>query len=95
MVKWNEFLQSLGTRGGAIFLLTLIFLGGMFFSLHLIHHGEAASPLAASLMSTFAGFSGALLMALKGSSDSTATVSGPSGSATASTATTAATEVQS
>src|SRR5271154_815494 len=87
MVKWNEFLTSLGTRGGAIFILTLIFVGSMCFALHLIHHGESSSPLAASLISTFAGFSGALLMALKGSSDSTATVTGPGGTASASTAT--------
>jgi hypothetical protein len=86
MVRWNEFLQSLSTRGGAVFLLTVIFGIGTAVSMHLIHHGEASSPLAASLMSTFAGFSGALLLALKGSSDSTATVSGPSGTATASTA---------
>ena len=89
MKLWDNFLSSLGTRGGAIFLLTCIFIVGACLSIHLIHHGEAASPLAASLMSTFSGFAGALLLALKGTQTDSATVSGPGGTATASTAPTA------
>jgi len=77
---WTNFLNSLATRGGAIFLLTAIFATGVCVSIHLIHHGEAGGQLAATLMGSFSSFSGALLLALKGSSESSATATtGPSG----------------
>ena len=91
MSRWQNFLNSLSTRGGAIFLLTVIFGTGVCVIIHLIHHGEAGGQLAAQLVGTFSGFSGALLLALKGSSESSATASsGPGGpTVTASTTPTA------
>jgi hypothetical protein len=68
MNSWKNFLDSLGTRGGAILLLLLcsILLGSGV--MHVLHHGDLGD--AASLIrSTFAGFVGALLLALKTSSD--------------------------
>lgn len=70
MDKWNKFLASLSTRGGAIFLTSLICLVGVCVALHLIHHGEASGPVASGLITTFNGFAGALLIVLKGTSDS-------------------------
>jgi hypothetical protein len=80
MSRWQNFLNSLSTRGGAIFLLFLVCLTGIFVILHMIHHGEDGSMFAGVVISTFSSFSGALLLALKGSSESTASAStGPEG----------------
>ena len=55
MVMWKEFLDSLASRGGSIFmLLTCSVLCGI----------AAIHWPASSLDTTFAGFTGALLMAL-------------------------------
>ncbi len=83
MSGWMGFLNSLSTRGGAIFMLVLINFVGVGVTMHLIHHGEAAGALGASLMTGFSNFQGALLMALKGSSDSTASVTSNSTGTTA------------
>ena len=77
---WTNFLNSLATRGGAIFLLFMINVIGTAVIMHLIHHNEAAGALGAVITTTFGNFSGALLIALKGSSESNATATtGPSG----------------
>jgi hypothetical protein len=81
MNRWSEVTGTVATRGGAIIILLLINITGWVITIHLIHHGEASTPVAASLISTFSGFSGALLLALKGSSETSASAtSGPSGS---------------
>lgn len=88
MSLWQNFLNSLSTRGGAIFLLSMVFTSGMIVVVHLIHHNETDSMFAGMILSTFSSFSGALLLALKGSSESSASASaGPGGPVvTASTA---------
>jgi len=80
MSRWQNFLNSLSTRGGAIFLLFAISIAGMSVIVHMVHHQEESSMFAGAILSTFSSFSGALLLALKGSSESTATAStGPEG----------------
>jgi hypothetical protein len=86
MARWNAFLTSLSTRGGAIFLLMMINAVGVGVTVLLIFKGYFVTALAATISTVLGNYNGALLMALKGSSDSTAIVSGPGGSATASTA---------
>lgn len=57
-------LDALSTRGGAIFLLFATCCGLAAMVLHVMHHGDTGE--AASLVrTTFAGFTGALLLALK------------------------------
>jgi hypothetical protein len=91
MSRWQNFLNSLSTRGGAILMLFAICVVGMVVILHMIHHGEESSMFAGAVLGTFSAFSGALLLALKGSSEASATASsGPGGpTVTASTTPTA------
>jgi hypothetical protein len=70
---WNNFLSTLATRGGAIFILLVLSLTGFGITLHIIHHGESDSMAAAGLITTVGNFTGALLLALKGSSETTST----------------------
>lgn len=91
LAKTAAFLNLLATRGGAIFLLLVINGVGIGIAVFLILKGLYVTALAATISTVLGNYNGALLMALKGSSDSTATVSGPSGSASASTAPTPAT----
>lgn len=85
MTKWANFLASLSTRGGAILILFVLSLVGFAITLHIIHHGEDTSMMAEGLVMTAGNFTGALLLALKGSSESTSTASiSPNGSATVS-----------
>lgn len=83
--KWNEFLKSLATRGGAIFLLLLIMgaIDPASFTIFLLH--QMSFEQLKDVVST-SGFASALLISLKATSDSTATATGPSGSVIASTA---------
>lgn len=63
MDRWAKFLDSLGSRGGNIFIL-LLATGGLFgAAVHMLHHGDK-SEIATVILSTFSGFSGALLNAL-------------------------------
>ena len=67
MKRWQDFLDSLSTRGGNIFVLTVIFSVMAGLVLHVLHHGsDSSSPIATVLISTFSGFSGALLTMLSG-----------------------------
>lgn len=70
--KWNAFLNSLATRGGAIFVLLtiVVFVDGGSFVVYLRHDMDAHALL--DVVGSGA-IIGALLLALKGSSDSTAT----------------------
>jgi len=73
--RWQNFLNSLSTRGGAIFLLFVLSLIGFFITLHIVHHNEDQSMFAAGLIATVSNFTGALLLALKGSSESVSSAS--------------------
>jgi len=70
MQRFQAFLNSLATRGGAILVLLILSLTGFAITLHIIHHGEDTSMVAAGLVTTLGNFTGALLLALKGSSES-------------------------
>lgn len=60
---WDDFLDSLATRGGSIFMLSFFFfiLGALMY--HVLHHGDN-DQVATVIISTFSGFGGALLTAL-------------------------------
>ncbi len=97
--RWNAFLQSLATRGGAIFILVLltviVWLGtGMMY----LRHDLTAEQLKDTVGGSGA-ITGALLLALKASSDTQTTVtSTPNGTSKVSISdgatTTAATSTQ-
>lgn len=86
MSRWNSFLASLSTRGGAIFVLLVLSFTGFGITIHLIHHNEASGQIAAGLITTLGNFTGALLLALKGSSETSATATvSPGGGASVTT----------
>ena len=60
---WNEFTDSLNTRGGTIALLFITCLGLACMVLHIMHHADTGQA-AATIISTFSAFTGALLLAL-------------------------------
>jgi hypothetical protein len=62
---WNEFTDSLNTRGGTIALLFVSCVGLFFGVMHVMHHGDNGQG-ASVIVSTFSGFTGALLVALTG-----------------------------
>jgi hypothetical protein len=66
MNRWETFLNSLATRGGNILLLTffVLFLGVLV--VHVLHHPETNADVKTVLLSTFSGFTGALIAALQG-----------------------------
>lgn len=66
MHRWEQFLNSLATRGGNIFLLAVfvLMLGGLV--LHTLHHAEINTEVKTVVLSTFSGFTGALIAALQG-----------------------------
>src|ERR1700683_2761133 len=84
---WTVFLNSLATRGGAVFTLSWCCVGLLAFMLHMLHHGEASTTMETTISAMLSGFSGALLLALKGSSDSSATATTSTPAGTVSTAT--------
>ena len=63
MNAWAKFLDSLGSRGGNIFILLMANFGLFVAAMHMLHHGDK-SEIATVILSTFSGFSGALLNAL-------------------------------
>lgn len=63
---WHEFLNSLATRGGNIFLLVLICLGLGCLVLHVLHHPQESQQTIAVILTTFSTFTGALMNALTG-----------------------------
>jgi sugar phosphate permease len=60
---WNEFTDSLNTRGGTIALLFVTCVGLAIMVVHIMHHGDGGQA-AATIISTFSAFTGALLLAL-------------------------------
>jgi FtsH-binding integral membrane protein len=83
MGHWVKFLETLSTRGGAILLLLIMNGVGVFVAMHLIHHNEMSSTAATTLLASFSGFNGALLIALKVTADSSASVTSHGVTATA------------
>lgn len=64
--KWQYFLNSLATIGGNVFLLcffVLVFLGLVLYTLH---DAGANSNVVNTVTNAFTGFTGALLLSLKG-----------------------------
>jgi hypothetical protein len=65
MQKWQQFLDSLASKGGNLFVLC-VFVGSLLaLVLHVLHHSDD-NQATTVLLSTFSGFSGALLAALTG-----------------------------
>ena len=63
MLKWQDFLQGLATRGGAIFVLVFMTLVTGAGVLHVLHHSD--DPQASTvIISTFTGAFAALLTML-------------------------------
>lgn len=69
MWNWTKFLNLLATRGGAIFILLLLSFVSIAVTLFVIWRGWDNSMVAAGLIASLGNFTGALLLALKGSSD--------------------------
>jgi len=65
---WCKFLDSLSSRGGAILLLIMTSSALGVGVIHVLHHGDSGEG-ASLIRSTFAGFVGALLLALKTTGD--------------------------
>lgn len=64
MKRWNDFLESLATGGGAIFcLMAFVVLFGCV-SLHMLHHQGYSEQMVTTFTSLLTGFAGALLGAL-------------------------------
>jgi hypothetical protein len=63
MLKWQDFLQGLATRGGAIFVLTTMVLTFGILVFHVLHHSDDPQTTTV-ILSTFSGFCAALLTML-------------------------------
>lgn len=67
MDKWNDFLESLSTKGGNLLVLlvfTLMFMGLM---IHVAYrHNQFGPEITTWIVGTASGFTGALLAALTG-----------------------------
>jgi hypothetical protein len=63
MGAWSDFCDTLNTRGGTIALLFIATAGLFLGVLHVMHHGDS-NQAATVIISTFSGFTGALLLAL-------------------------------
>jgi len=63
MKWWNDFTESLNTRGGTVALLFVATCLLGLATVHVMHHGDAGQG-AAVLVATFSNFTGALLLAL-------------------------------
>ncbi len=66
MQTWHDFLESLATRGGNLFLLVLFVAVLGFLVFHTLHHPEVNGEVKTVILTTFSGFTGALLGALRG-----------------------------
>lgn len=90
--KWQYFLNSLATVGGNLLVLVLFVLLLLGLVLHVLHDQGANGQIVTVVLSTFSGFAGALLQALRGrSTDMNPSTSG--GTSTSSTTTEVATPV--
>ena len=65
MKRWNDFLESLATGGGAILALMFFVVLFGFVSLHIMHHSaEFSDQMVTTFTGLLTGFAGALLGAL-------------------------------
>jgi hypothetical protein len=64
MERWQKFLDSLGTKGGNTFVLILFVSSLLMLVMHL--HNDPSSVGQTVVLTTFSGFSGALLRDLGG-----------------------------
>lgn len=71
MNTWQAWLNSLATRGGAILILLLLVLLNITVTVYVVHKGWDSSMMIGSMIAGLGAFMGALLLALKGSSDPT------------------------
>lgn len=67
MKRWQDFLDSLSTKGGNILVTLLCVTGLLAIFLHVIHHGTDSADIE-TFKSILSGFAGALLAMLSGSS---------------------------
>lgn len=67
MLKWQNFLNSLATPGGNLFALLLCVAAFTALVVHILHHGDDERVVTV-ILSTFSGFTSALLLALRGRS---------------------------
>ena len=65
MQKWQAFLTSISTPGGNLFVLCIFVSALLALVLHILHHGDNGQ-VTTVILSTFSGFSGALLQGLRG-----------------------------
>ena len=72
--KWQDFLQGLATRGGAIFTLVVMVLLFGLLTFHILHHADDPQ-VTTVILSTFSGFCAALLTML--TTQATKTPNGP------------------
>ena len=67
MTRWQQFLDSLASKGGNLFVLVLFVSSLLLLTLHVFHRGyDPNSQAVTVILSTFSSFSGALLAALTG-----------------------------
>src|SRR4029077_17516729 len=71
MQTWQAWLNSLATRGGAILILLYLVMLGIGVTILAVHKGWDNSMIIGGMIASLGNFSGALLLALKGSSDPT------------------------
>ena len=69
MQTWQAWLNSLATRGGAILILLFLVLLNITVTVYVVHKGWDSSMMIGSMIAGLGAFMGALLLALKGSSD--------------------------
>jgi len=65
MESWQKFLDSLATRGGNLFVLFVCFAGLLSLMIHVLHRSDSGN-VTMVVVSTFSGFSGALMATLTG-----------------------------
>lgn len=65
MKRWNDFLDSLSTGGGAIFSLMFFVVLFGFVSIHTMHHPGYSEQMVTVFTGLLTGFAGALLGALQ------------------------------
>lgn len=64
MKRWNDFLDSMATGGGAILALMFFVVLFGFVSLHVMHHPGYSEQMVTTFTGLLTGFAGALLGAL-------------------------------
>jgi hypothetical protein len=71
MQAWQAFLNSIATRGGAVLILLFLVMLDISVTLCVVWKGWDSSTMVGAMVAGLGAFTGALLLALKGSSDPT------------------------